>query len=224
MAQEFEAKFLNINIIEMRKQLEKIGSKKEYSFVKFERAAFNLCDPNIKGFVRVRNEVNKVTMTSKIYKNENFPEENEISINESFDNGVNFLKSLSLPQRAFQESLREKWNHPLVHEIVFDILPGLPIYMEVDCTSENDLNKMIELLKLDNKLTRYGSFDKTYLEYYDIPKDVINNQTPFLTFNNISNEIKPTKNLNLFKKISEIQLKIDDFDKYIDEYSKIRNC
>ena len=135
--------------MERYQKLEKIGAKKEHDFVKFERAAFNLCDPNIKGFVRVRNEVNKITMTSKIYKDDNFPEENEISINESFEEGVNFIKSLSLPQRAYQESLREKWNHPEVHEIVFDIIPGLPIYMEIDCTSEEKLNKMTkdELIK-----------------------------------------------------------------------------
>jgi hypothetical protein len=123
--------------------------------------------------------------------------------------------------------LREKWTHPLAHEIVFDVIPGLPIYMEVDCTSEDNLNKMIDLLEVNQGLKRYGAWDEVFLEYYGITSDVFNEQTPTITFNNISNEIKATKNLDLLKIISEIQKKIENYnknsslEKYIDDYSKI---
>jgi hypothetical protein len=73
--------------------------------------------------------------------------------------------------------------------------------MEIDCTSEEKLNKLIEKLELDKSKMRFGSFDNTYEEYYGISKDVINNNTPSLTFKNILKEIKPTKNQELLKKV-----------------------
>ena len=189
MGQEYEAKILNINIIQMRKKLVQIGAKLEHNFIKFQRAVFTHCNTQVKGYARVRDEGDKITMTSKLYKDEKFPEEYEVTIKESFDVGLNFLKSLGLPQKAYQESYREKWTHPLAHEITFDILPGLPIYMEVDCVSESNLNELIDLLGVNKGLQRYGAFDKTYFEYYGISLVDINDNTPFLSFGNISNEI-----------------------------------
>jgi hypothetical protein len=40
MSQEYEAKILNINIVQMRKKLIQIGAKLEHSFIKFQRAVF----------------------------------------------------------------------------------------------------------------------------------------------------------------------------------------
>lgn len=229
MSKEYEAKFLNIDIIQTRKKLIQNGAKLEHNFVKFKRTVFKQCNTNIKGYVRVRDEGDKITMTSKIYKDKNFPEEYEITIKENFKVGVNFLKSLGLIQKAYQESYREKWYHPLAHEITFDILPGLPIYMEIDCISESNLNKLIKLLDLNSNFQRYGAFDKTYFEYYGIDPDDINNNSPFLTFNNILNEIKVKKNNNLLKEIFKTYKKIDyhiknkSLDKFISKYSKIYN-
>ena len=183
----------------------------EYEPTKFIRAVFYLCDKNIKGYGRIRQEKDSITMTVKIYSNDNFPKEYEISINESFETGCNFLKSLGLEQKAYQESYREKWTHPLVHEITFDTLPGLPTYMEIDCTSEKNLNKMVELLNLDKSKMRYGAFDKTYNEYYGIPLDTLNNKTPSITFKNINNEISINKNENLFKHIIKQQKNIKKY-------------
>lgn len=221
MGKEYEAKILNINIDKMRKILLASGATLVHKFTKYQRAVYKPCDPNIKGYARVRDEGNSVTMTSKIYKDEKFPEEYEITIKESFEVGVNFMKSLGLIQKAFQESYREKWSHPLAHEITFDIIPGLPIYMEIDCTSEKKLNELIKILNVDIKLKRYGAFDKTYNEYYGIPLNELNDETPFLTFDNIINEISINKNRDLLKKIATLQKKIKSIDKFIDEYSNI---
>ena len=140
-------------------------------------------------------------MTSKIYKNLKFPEESEIEITGTFHDGCNFMKKLGLENKAFQQSYREKWSHKLAHEITFDRIPGLPLYMEVDCNSEENLNKLVELLELDKSKMRYGAFDATYEEYYGIPKNIINDHTKSLTFKNILKEIKPLKNKELLNKI-----------------------
>jgi adenylate cyclase class 2 len=233
MGKEYEAKFLNINVAQIRKKLLSSGAKLEHKAIKFYRVVFTRCsdkeNPPVKGFVRIRNEGKKITMTVKTYKDPKFPDEYEISINEDFNTGINFLKSIGINQKAFQESYREKWTHPLAHEITIDILPGLPLYMEVDCTSEENLNKIIKLLGLDEKNKRFGAFDKTYNEYYGIETDVINDKTESLSFGNIENEIKPIKNLDLFSELSKLNKELDKccetntFDDYLEKYMKIYN-
>jgi adenylate cyclase class 2 len=201
MPTEFEAKFIDIDKHAMRKKLEAIGATLVHKKMKYTRIVFNRCDNEIRGYARIRNEGEKVTMTVKLYKDPKFPEEYEIEIKDGFEKGVAFLKSLGLSQKAFQETFREKWTHPLAHELTFDDIPGIPTYMEVDCTSENNLNELINMLELDKKNMRFGAYDLQYEEYYGIPKNVLNNETPSLTFKNIKNEIKPTKNHDLLDKV-----------------------
>jgi len=201
MGIEFEAKFLEIDVKKMRKILLENGAKRVHKKKVYKRAIFLRCDESVPGFSRVRKEGKDTTMTIKILSNPKYPQEFEINIKDSFETGVDFMSALGIKKKAFQESIREKWSHPLAHELTFDTMPGLPTYMEIDCTSEENLNKLIELFGLEIEKKRFGTFDYTYLEYYGIPKDVINDQTPSITFANIQNEIKPSKNLELFEKI-----------------------
>jgi adenylate cyclase class 2 len=233
MGKEYEAKFLNINISQIRKKLLNVGANLIHGPLKFSRVVFTRCSDKenspIKGFVRIRNEGKKITMTVKTYRDPKFPDEYEVSINEDFNTGLNFLKTIGINQKSFQESYREKWTHPLAHEITIDIIPGLPIYMEVDCTSEENLDKVIKLLGLDDKYKRYGAFDKTYNEYYGIDLEVINDKTESLTFSNIKNEINPTKNLDLLDEISLLHKELNKYheannmNEFYDKYMKIYN-
>ena len=92
MGIEYEAKFIDIDKNEIIKKLKKLGAKKVHNKIKYTRVAFNLCNNNVKGYARIRNEGDSVTMTVKIYKNPKFPEEYEIEIKDGFEKGVNFLK------------------------------------------------------------------------------------------------------------------------------------
>jgi adenylate cyclase, class 2 len=205
MGKEYEAKFLDIDKKKMIKILKKIGAKKVHKDIKLVRAVYELCNAKVTGYARVRDEGYGVTMTTKIYENPNYPDEYEVKIAEDFETGKAFLESLNLTKKAYQESYREKWKHPKAHEITFDTLPGLPTYMEIDCDSEDNLKYMIKKLGVDESKKRYGAFDRTYNEYYDIPNEVINRKTPFLTFKNIEKEIKPKKNKDMLKKIAKEQ-------------------
>ena len=206
MPQEFEAKFLDIDINKIKKKLAEIGAKMVHPMKKYVRSVYFMCDRNIKGYVRIRDEGGKVYLTAKKYsKSAKFPEEFELSINQDFNRAMDFFDAIGLVKKAFHESYREKWEHSLAHEITFDTVPGLPTYMEIDCDSKEKLNNLIDLLNLDKSKMRFGAYDKTYNEYYGIPTEVINDQTPFLTFKNIINEIKPTKNKDLLAKIASKQ-------------------
>jgi hypothetical protein len=201
MPKEIEAKFLDIDIDKYRELLKENGCSLVYESKLFRRTAFERCDKTVKGFCRVRDEGNGVTMTSKTYKDPKYAEEVEVSINESYEAGAKFLESLGLIQLAYQESFREKWKHPLAHEITIDILPGVPPYTEIEADTEENLNKIIDILKLDKSKMRFGAFDKTYSEYYGFDPEIINKETPSLTFENVINEIKPLKNHELLERM-----------------------
>lgn len=222
MPKEYEAKFLNIDIDAVKKILRKNGAHMTQKPTKYKRMIFKRCEEkgDKPGFVRVREEGNKVTMTTKVFDNKKFPEEHEVVINETFDKGKEFLSSIGVDEKSYQETFREKWSHPLAHEITFDIVPGLPIYMEVDCTDEKKLNRLVNLLKLDKKDMQYGSYDKTFTEYYNIPSNTIIHKTPKLTFSNVKREIKPKKNLDLFREIVTLNktLKSNRLGSYYKKY------
>jgi len=221
---EYEAKFLNIDITFIKNKLRENGAKKIHDPLKFYRLIFKRCEErgDKPGFVRIRDEGKKITMTTKIFNDKKFPEECEVSINESFEKGCEFLRAIGIEEKSYQETIREKWSHPLAHEITFDIVPGLPIYMEIDCTSEENLNKLVSLLELDKTNMKYGSFDKTYTEYYDIPSVIIH-KTPSLTFKDVSTQIKPNKNLPMFREITKLNKLIDErkMDAYYKKYKTL---
>ena len=224
MPKEYEAKFLNIDVDTIKKILRKNGAKKIHEPVKYYRVIFKRCEEkgDKPGFVRIRDEGNKVTMTTKVFDNIKFPQEHEVTIGETFEKGLEFLRSIGLEEKSYQETIREKWSHPLAHEITFDIIPGLPIYMEIDCTDEDKLNKLVSLLKLDKKNMHYGSYDKTFTEYYGIPSQKIIDKTPKLTFEQVKGQISPRKNHKLFKEIVELNKKINvsKMDSYYKKYKK----
>jgi len=210
MPKEYEAKFLNIDIDAIKKILRKHGARKIHDPVKYRRYIFKRCEEkgDKPGFVRIRDEGNKVTMTTKVFENSKFPQEHEVVIGDTFEKGVEFLKSIGIDEKSYQETIREKWSHPLAHEIAFDIVPGLPVYMELDCTDETKLNKLVELLKLDKDNMHYGSYDKTFTEYYGIPSSVIIHKTPKLTFDHAKTELKPRKNHKLFNEVVKLNREI----------------
>jgi adenylate cyclase class 2 len=222
---EYEAKFLNIDVDSIKNKLKQNGAKQVHGPLKFYRLIFKRCEEkgDKPGFVRIRNERNKITMTTKIFNDKKFPEEREITINESFEKGCEFLRAIGIEEKSYQETIREKWSHDLAHEITFDIVPGLPIYMEIDCTSEDNLNKLVALLDLDKSNMKYGSFDKTYTEYYDIPSDTIIHKTPSLTFKDVGTQIKPNKNMPMFRQITKLNKLIDErkMDTYYKKYKTL---
>lgn len=204
MSKEFESKFLNIDVDNIRTKLKQIGATLDHKKTAYFRTVFHRCTDNVKGYARVRQEARgKVTSTVKIYNDPKFPEEYEITVNGTYDDTTKFISSLGLQKKAVQETYRERWTHPRAHELCIDWIPGIPAYLEIDCTTEEDMNHLITVLEMDLSQQRFGAFDAQYEEYYGIQKDIINNNTPSLTFANIMNEIKPIKNHELLAELAK---------------------
>lgn len=210
MGREYEAKFLEVDVAKVRAKLLAVGAVRDHPMSRMIRKAYNHCNgENKKAFVRVRQQPNGVTMTSKIMDSD-FPQEFEVSINESFEQGVEFLDSLDIPGTSLQETYREKYTFPTrpdVHEVVFDMVPGIPTYMEIDCVTEDALNGTIKELELDESKKEFGAFAKQYEDYYGVSQDTINKgDTPSITFANVHNEIHPTKNREMLLEVQKRQL------------------
>jgi adenylate cyclase class IV len=103
---EYEVKVIDIDYKNMIKLLKKNNAKLVHSKTMYYRKIFYPCDKSVNGYVRVRNENDVITITSKIYKNKNetdnkndnenekFPEEYEIISNLNFSDTCNFISSL----------------------------------------------------------------------------------------------------------------------------------
>lgn len=230
MPTEYEAKFLDINTKDIRSKLLNMGATLVHKKAKYFRYIYYLCTKNIRGFFRIRDESGKIFITVKKYSpDKEFPEEYELSINNSFNTAVQFADALGLDKKAYQESYREKWSHSLAHEITIDTMPGLLPYLEIDCESQEKLDKLIKILNLDLTKKRTGPYGKTYEEYYGIPEDELNNNTKSLTFKNILEEINPRKNIDLLKQLANKQKGLGQpnfktkYHKYKKQYLKLKN-
>ena len=219
---EFEAKFLNINKEELVEKLKQIGAKMVKKNTLYKRCMYGLCDVK-RGYVRVRDEGYETKLTAKIYKDSQFPEEYEVTIKDNFENGKAFLGALNLTEKSYHETMREKWMLPLGKydtnkcEVAFDSIPGIPLYVEIECKTKKNLHKAIKLLNLDSKNNDgykykkyFGSYGKCFVEYYGMTENDINNLIPSLTFEKIEKELKPfiKKNADLLKNVSREHLKV----------------
>lgn len=210
MSVEIEAKFLEVNINELRSHLKKLGAKKIHKMVMYKRYVFNLLNPNEKGYIRTRDENGKITITLKKYPpNSKYATEFEIVLakGSTINDAKTILEAQGYKVKAYQESLREKWSLSGCPEIAIDTLPGLPTYVELECKNENEIKKLSKLLGFDMKNAKYGPFVNEYISYYNINID--DDKHGILSFKNIDKELKPsTKSQKDFL----IQLKKQNLD------------
>lgn len=206
---EIEVKFTDINVKDIRNKLKKIGAKLVHKTLLFKRYVFLL--PNNKnGFIRIRDEVLKKTMTVKTYnKSSKYANELEIEFLGEFDEAKKILEALNLELKAYQETMREKWIYKDCSEIVIDTIPGIPTYIEIECDSENIVKNVSKKLGLNFNEGKYGAYALQYFDYYDIPKDVLNNVVPRLSFTNMIEDLTPyiKKNKELLIKMQKKQIK-----------------
>jgi len=107
---EFEATFANIDKDFIRNLIREKGGelvKKEFTQ---KRKVFNFPESNINkdGFVRVRDEDGKITMTLKIFKGINIEDQKEAEVVVSdFNTAALILSELGAREKAFQETKRE---------------------------------------------------------------------------------------------------------------------
>lgn len=154
---------------------------------------------NAKGtYIRVRDEGHRITMTFKRKDNKtNFEDEYEVTI-DNFDTGVMMLLGMGCRKKYYYEKIREIWKLKNT-EIVFDTNPGIDDRMEVESSTQEELDEMIEMFHLIK-----SERPQRYKERFGI----VIPQSIDLTFTNVKKDLIDivTKNKDEFIELVDNQL------------------
>ncbi len=180
---EIEAKYIHIDLFNIREKLEQ--SEFELVYPEFEvfRATLICHDPHMT--LRVRKEYGQTTMTYK-YRDPAKTgalgtEEVEIVVDD-FDKALHILQMAHKPKHTLlQESRRELWSDG-ENEVCIDEWPGTGKYIEIESPSEEELMRVTKLLWLDYSTALFG---RVWVVYEALGYDLeAINKTDTLTFEN----------------------------------------
>ena len=185
MDTEWEAKFLDIDKGELRNRLKFSGAKLVKPETLYKRAVFSLPQGHEKegGWLRVRDEGDKITMSLKVTINGQIETQKEIQlIVDNYDKARQLLLEIGCIEKAYQETKREVWELVNV-EATIDEWPYLEPYAELEGDSEEEVKNAAQLLGFDYNQAVFGAVDQVISKKYSISEDVINNKISRIVFN-----------------------------------------
>lgn len=176
MKTEYEAKFVNINVSEIRQNLQSLGGSLEKPERIMRRVTID--SPEMKqnkGYLRVRDEGDRVTMTYKQFDSLSVDgaKEHEVSV-DNFEETIAILEAAGLPYTSFQESKRETWQLGDA-EIVIDEWPWLAPYIEIEANDERIVRETARILGFSWNDAVFGDVMAAYRAQYPhlAPSDTI---------------------------------------------------
>lgn len=181
---EYEATFINIDKDEIRARLKTVGATLVKPEFLQKRIVFELPSGHEipGGWLRVRDESDKITMSLKIVNGDKIEDQKEICLKiDNYNEGVNFLEAIGAERKAYQESRRELWILDNT-EITIDEWPYLEPYVEVEGVSEEIVKSVSEKIGFNYQDALFCSVDILYNKKYGTPLDVINKKTKLITF------------------------------------------
>ena len=177
MQAEIEAKWINIDVELLRKKLIEVGAELMQSERLMKRQTFDFPDKRldkIGGWVRIRDEGDKVTMSYKQLNDRTVNGTKEVSIVvNNFDEANNLLISIGLESKSFQETKRESWKLG-DSQIEIDTWPWIPSFVEIESANEDELKSVANTLGLDFSKALHGSVEPAYQAVYDVSDAEIN--------------------------------------------------
>jgi len=181
---EYEATFINIDKDEIRDRLKKAGAVLRRPEFMQKRVTFNLPKGHeiVGGWLRVRDESDKITMTLKVVDGDKIHDQKEINLKvDDFEEAGILLEAMGCQKKSYQETKREIWDLDEV-EIAIDEWPFLEPYVEVEGRSEEAVRSVSEKLGFDYSQALFCCVTTLYNMKYGKPEEVINNQTPEIIF------------------------------------------
>ena len=185
MKKEIEATFLSVDKNSMRAKLKEMGFELKTPEYLMRRKTFDFPNTSFgqKKWGRIRQESDKVTMTVKEVRGSGINDtyEVELVVND-FDTAASFFEACDIPAKAFQENMREVWEHDEV-EVTIDTWPGLNPFVEIEAATEDIVRKVSGELGFDFEKAVFGSIDLVYEKELGIPAETII-RLPEITFSN----------------------------------------
>lgn len=156
--QEYEVKFLNIDVAALEQQLVSVGATQQGEYF-YRRRIFDYPDLRLDkagSWLRLRDEGDKVTLSFKKRlgikgqdESDDGMEEHETIVSD-FDTTGSILESVGLVEKFYQENRRVRW---VKDDIEFDIeyWPMLEPYLEIEAPSEERVQEGVRLLGFNSK-------------------------------------------------------------------------
>ena len=192
VGKEIEAKFININKAALIKKLKKIGAKKTFDERLLRRCVYHLPTRDKDAWARVRDEVDKITMTYKRITKQSVDGMQEVElVVDNFDNACEFLQSVGLTEKAYQETKRIRFVIES-EKVEFDIdtWPALNPLLEIESDNKDVVKKYALILGFDWNDAMFGGADLVYEKRYKIDTNWINNKCPVLKFGELPKELQ----------------------------------
>src|SRR6056297_1632085 len=169
MAQEIEAKFLNVDHDGLRLKLKESGAEQEFAMRNYRRVMFDHEDERFQKNdhsrrLRVRDEGDRVMLNFKSRSSTVYDNETEVEVS-SFEDTVALLKSAGFVDFSYQESRREMWLLDGC-EVCLDEWPWIPTYVEIEGPNEEVIKKVAAILGFDWSDAAFGSVDRAYQSEY----------------------------------------------------------
>jgi len=181
---EYEAVFTNIEPNTFRQVLTQAGANLVRAEYLQKRSAFNLpaSVQTKKGWARVRDEGDKITMSVKSIEGEGIESQKESCVLvDDYQQAESFLTQLGCTKKAYQETKRELWMFDGV-EVTIDTWPFLEPFVEVEGASEAAVQAVAQKLGFDWAEAKFCAVDTLYSEKYDVSTQQINDETPEILF------------------------------------------
>lgn len=181
---EHEATFENIPKDVARDLLRKAGAELVRPEFMQRRCVFHLpTGHEIEGgWLRVRDEGDKVTMSLKVVDGDKIENQKEICLTvDSFSQAKEFLTLIGAGQKAYQETKRELWKLDGV-EITIDEWPFLEPFVEVEGPNEESVRVVAEKIGFDYTQALFCSVDTLYARKYGFEEDRFNNHSDLVIF------------------------------------------
>lgn len=181
---EYEATFEKIVKDEVRERLIKAGAvlvRPEYIQ---KRVVFHLPSGHEipGGWLRVRDEGNRITMSLKVVHGDKIEDQKEICVTvDDFDQTVQLLTMLGATRKAYQETKRELWTLDGV-EITLDEWPFLEPFVEVEGSSEAAVRSVSEKIGFDYSSALFCAIGTLYARKYGFPEEYFNNHASQVVF------------------------------------------
>jgi adenylate cyclase class 2 len=204
MPKEFELRFLNYNKKNIISKLKDLGAERVHKPIIYKYTVFEHPLNLENTYIRLRKEGDKTTFTYKHNTNEKFVDEHEVFVSD-YDTMLDMLYMIGFKKKFSIQKLREKWKIKGCKEIVFDIYPGAPEYMEIECDNEKNIHILAKKLGLDTKKEFY--IGDIYFDLYGIepPNKDTHDDLTFDTCKTVFND-RIKKNKKMFNKIVKHQI------------------
>jgi adenylate cyclase class 2 len=171
MKAEIEVKFLDVDIEDVRRRLERAGATLEQPMRLMRRVLIE--EPHHAkedSFIRIRDEGNRTTLT---FKRRSSPDggggidntqEIETTVGD-FNTAVEIFKEAGWHYVSNQESKRETWRLDEA-EVVIDQWPWINPYIEIEAENEEVVRRVADTLGFDWKDAVFGSVNVIFKRDY----------------------------------------------------------